>query len=80
VEASSARPAERRTFAQLAPVTPDGPAVWIDYDADAGQPLVDTARGRRTERNVRATPTVGVGTLDPEEPDRFVSVRGGSSR
>lgn len=71
---------ERRTFAQFATVMPDGTPhvtpVWIDYDADAEQLLVNTARGRRKERNVRANSKVGVGMLDPEDPYRFVSVRG----
>jgi len=70
----------RRTFAQFATVLPDGTPhvtpVWIDYDPEAEQLLVNTARGRRKERNVRENPKVGVSMLDPEDPYRYVSVRG----
>jgi len=58
---------ERRTFAHLSTVMPDGTPhstpVWNDYDAD--RMLVNTARGRRKERNVRETPAVGVSMCDP---------------
>jgi PPOX class probable F420-dependent enzyme len=37
---------------------------------------VNTARGRRKERNVRRNPKVGVSVLDPDDPYRYVSVRG----
>lgn len=71
---------ERRTFAHLSTVMPDGTPhstpVWIDYDADADRVLVNTARGRRKERNVRETPAVGGSMCDPEDPYRYVSVRG----
>ena len=71
---------ERRTFAQFATVMPDGTPqvtpVWIDYDTETEQLLVNTARGRRKERNVRENPKVGVSMLDPEDPYRYVSVRG----
>ncbi len=71
---------ERRTFAQFATVMPDGTPqvtpVWIDYDPKTEQLLVNTARGRRKERNVRENPKVGVSMLDPEDPYRYVSVRG----
>ena len=69
---------ERETFASFATVMPDGTPqvtpVWIDYDGE--HVLVNTARGRQKERNVRANPNVGVLALDPEDPYRYVSVRG----
>ena len=71
---------EKRTFAHLSTITPDGTPhstpVWVDYDADADRVLVNTARGRRKERNVRENPSVGVSMCDPEDPYRYVSVRG----
>ncbi|WP_254543319.1 PPOX class F420-dependent oxidoreductase [Halomarina pelagica] len=71
---------EKRTFAHLATVMPDGTPqvtpVWVDYDADSGELLVNTARGRLKERNVSRDPKVGVSLVDPDEPYRFVSVRG----
>jgi len=71
---------ETETFAHFATVMPDGTPqvtiVWIDYDADSGHVLVNTAKGRRKERNVRENPKVGVSIPDPEDPYRYVSVRG----
>jgi len=71
---------DKRTFAHLSTVTPDGTPhptpVWIDYDAGTDRLLVNTARGRRKERNVRRNPAVGVSMCDPEDPYRFVSVLG----
>jgi PPOX class probable F420-dependent enzyme len=69
---------ERETFAGFATVMPDGTPqvtpVWIDYDGE--HLLVNTARGRQKERNVRANPKVGVMAMDPNDPYRYVSVRG----
>lgn len=71
---------ERETIAQFATLMPNGTPhltpVWIDYDVDADRVLVNTARGRRKERNVRRDPRVGVSVLDPDDPYRYVSVRG----
>ncbi len=71
---------DKRTFAHLSTVMPDGTPhptpVWIDYDADADRLLVNTARGRRKERNVRTNPAVGVSMCDPADPYRYVSVLG----
>jgi len=71
---------ERKTFAHLATVMPDGTPqvtpVWVDYDAERDRLLVNTARGRRKERNVAANPKVGVSMLDPDDPYRWCSVRG----
>lgn len=71
---------EKRTFAHLATVMPDGTPqvtpVWVDYDVEADRLLVNTARGRRKERNVAANPKVGVSMCDPDDGYRYVSVRG----
>ena len=69
---------ERESFANLATVMPDGTPqvtpVWIDYDGE--HVLVNTAEGRQKERNVRSNPRVGLVVLDPEDPYRYVSIRG----
>jgi PPOX class probable F420-dependent enzyme len=69
---------ERQTYASFATVMPDGTPqvtpVWIDLDA--GHLLVNTARGRQKERNVRENPKVGLEVRDPDDPYRYVSVRG----
>jgi PPOX class probable F420-dependent enzyme len=69
---------ERESFAHFATLMPDGTPqvtpVWID--ADDGDVLVNTARGRQKEKNVRRDPKVGLSILDPEDPYRYISVRG----
>lgn len=69
---------ERKTFADFATVMPDGTPhvtpVWVDYDGE--YVLVNTARGRQKERNITRNPRVGLSMMDPDDPYRFVSVRG----
>lgn len=69
---------EKQAFAHLATLLPDGTPhvtpVWVGYDGE--YVLVNTARGRRKERNVRGNPEVGLSVIDPEDPYRYVSVRG----
>ena len=69
---------EREAFGHLATVMPDGTPqvtpVWVDHDDE--HVLVNTARGRRKEKNLRRTPKAGVSVIDPDDPYRFVSVRG----
>ncbi|WP_436926471.1 PPOX class F420-dependent oxidoreductase [Halosimplex amylolyticum] len=71
---------DKRTFAHFATLTPDGfphvTPVWVDYDPEADRVLINTARGRRKERNVAWNPKVGVSMVDPEDPYRFCSVTG----
>ncbi|WP_435195825.1 PPOX class F420-dependent oxidoreductase [Natronomonas sp. EA1] len=71
---------EKRTFAHVATVMPDGTPqvtpVWVGYDTETGHLLVNTARGRRKERNVAREPKVGLSITDPEDPYRWISVRG----
>jgi PPOX class probable F420-dependent enzyme len=71
---------ERETFAHFATMMPDGTPqvtpVWVDYDAEADRVLVNTARGRQKEKNVNRNSKVGVSMTDPDNPYRFVSVRG----
>jgi len=71
---------EKRTFAHVATITEGGAPhvtpVWIDYDADAGELLVNTERGRQKERNLRRNSNVGVSMADPADPYRYLSVIG----
>ncbi|WP_135820350.1 PPOX class F420-dependent oxidoreductase [Halostella litorea] len=71
---------EKETFAHFVTqeddATPHVTPVWVDYDADAGELLVNTARGRRKERNVRDNGTVALSMLDPDDPYRYLSVTG----
>ena len=67
------------SYAHLSTVMPDGTPqvtpVWVDHDGREAI-LLNTARGRQKERNIRANPKVGVSVLDPDDPYRYVSVRG----
>lgn len=69
---------ERESFASFATVMPDGTPqvtpVWIDFDGEFV--LVNTAKGRKKDRNVRENPAVGVLVMDPDDPYRYVSIRG----
>lgn len=71
---------EKRTIAHVATLTetstPHVTPVWIDYDRDADRLLINTERGRRKERNVRADPSVGVSMTDPDNPYRRLAVIG----
>lgn len=70
---------EGESFGHLATMMPDGTPqvtpVWVDHD-DREAVLVNTARGRQKERNIERDPRVGISVLDPENPYRYVSVRG----
>ena len=70
---------EKESFAHLSTLNPDGSPqttpVWVDHEGGE-YVLVNTARGRRKERNVRNDPRVALSVTDPDDPYRFVSVRG----
>jgi len=71
---------ESATYAHVTTMLPDGrphtTPVWIDYDADDDQLLVNTERERRKTKNVARDPTVSVSMTDPDDPYRFLSVTG----
>lgn len=65
-------------FATLATVMPDGSPqvtpVWFDYDGK--QIVINTAKGRVKDRNMRRDPRVAVTIMDPKNPYRYLEVRG----
>lgn len=67
-----------KAFAHLATLMPDGSPqvtpVWVDYQH--GYILVNTARGRQKDRNIRRDPRVAVSVMDPDNPYRYLQVRG----
>ena len=69
---------EKRSFAHLATVMPDGTPhvtpVWIDYDGE--HVLVNSARGRQKDINMEERPQVAIAIADPENPYRYLAVRG----
>ena len=69
---------KKRAFGSLATLMPDGSPqvtpVWVDYD---GQYVYfNSARGRVKDRNVRRDPRVAMAIVDPENPYRYLEVRG----
>lgn len=69
---------QKKAFANLATVMPDGTPqvtpVWVDYDGT--HVLVNSARGRRKDKNMERNPAVALSILDPDNPYRYLEVRG----
>ncbi|HVZ18775.1 MAG TPA: PPOX class F420-dependent oxidoreductase [Terriglobales bacterium] len=68
----------KKAFASLATLMPDGTPqvtpVWFDWD---GKNLMfNSARGRQKDKNVRRDPRVTLTIMDPENPYRYLEVRG----
>ena len=69
---------QKSAFAQLATLMPDGSPhvspVWFEYDGK--NILINSAKGRVKDRNMRRDPRVGLDILDPDNPYRHLSIRG----
>ena len=48
--------------------------VWVDLEGDLV--LVNTARGRQKDKNMRRDPRVAMAVIDPENPYRYLEIRG----
>jgi PPOX class probable F420-dependent enzyme len=70
---------ERKVLAHLATLMPSGaPQVtplWVMLDGD-GYVIVNSAKHRQKDRNMRARPQVALSLLDPDKPQRYIQVRG----
>jgi PPOX class probable F420-dependent enzyme len=68
----------KKAFAHLATVGPDGAPqvtpVWVDYDGTHVR--INTARGRVKDKNLQRNPKVALSAQDPDNPYRYVQVRG----
>jgi PPOX class probable F420-dependent enzyme len=69
---------QKRAFANLGTLMPDGrpqvTPVWCDFD---GQHVIfNSARGRQKDRNVRRDPRVALAIVDPDNPYRYLEIRG----
>jgi PPOX class probable F420-dependent enzyme len=73
---------QKKAFAHLATLMPDGSPqvtpVWFDY-AD-GVIRVNTAKGRVKARNMQERPSVALSISDPDDPYRYIQIRGGVTR
>jgi PPOX class probable F420-dependent enzyme len=69
---------QKRAFASLGTIMPDGSPqvtpVWVDVDN--GHLLFNSARGRQKDKNVRRDPRVTLTLIDPDNPYRYLEVRG----
>ena len=68
----------KKSFAHVATVGRDGAPqvtpVWIDYDGTHVR--FNTAKGRLKDKNLRRNPSVALAISDPDNPYRYVQVRG----
>jgi PPOX class probable F420-dependent enzyme len=69
---------QKKAFASLATLMPDGrpqvTPVWVDYDGD--HVIFNSARGRQKDRNVRRDARVALAIVDPDNPYRYMEIRG----
>jgi len=69
---------QKKAFANLGTLMPDGSPqvtpVWVDYDGKYVR--VNSALGRVKDRNIRRDPRVSLAIQDPENPYRYVEIRG----
>jgi len=68
----------KKAFASLSTIMPDGhpqvTPVWVDYDGT--HVLINTAKGRVKDRNMKRDPRVSLAIIDPENPYHYLEVRG----
>jgi PPOX class probable F420-dependent enzyme len=68
----------KRAFASLATLMPNGDIqvnpVWCDLED--GNVLFNSARGRQKDKNVRRNAKVTLTLMDPDNPYRYLEVRG----
>jgi PPOX class probable F420-dependent enzyme len=69
---------QKKAFAQLATLMSDGSPhvapVWFEYDGK--HIVINTAKGRVKDHNMRRDPRVGIDIVDPDNPYRHLSIRG----
>ena len=69
---------KKKPLAHLATVMPDGSPqntpVWFDYTD--GKIRVNSALGRTKVRNMKLGSKVALSIMDPDNPDRYVQLRG----
>ncbi len=69
---------EKKVFASLATLMPDGrpqvTPVWCDFDGK--YVIINSAKGRVKDRNMRRDPRVSLALIDPENPYRHLQVQG----
>lgn len=68
----------KKAFAHFVTLMPDGSPqvtpVWCDLQDDVI--IINSAKGRRKERNVVRDPRVALSITDPDNPYRYIQIRG----
>lgn len=69
---------EKPAFGSLATLMPDGSPqvtpIWVDREGE--MVVFNSAKGRVKDRNVRRDPRVAITIQDPDNPYRYLEVRG----
>jgi PPOX class probable F420-dependent enzyme len=69
---------DKKAFGFLGTLMPDGSPqvtpVWVDYDGSHVR--INTAKGRVKDKNMRRNKKVSVAVADPDNPYRYLEVRG----
>ncbi len=69
---------QKKSFGHFATLLPNGTPqtspVWVDFDDT--HVLVNSARGRLKDKNMRQRPQVALSIQDPDDPYRYLEVRG----
>lgn len=69
---------KKKAFANIATLMPDGTPqvtpVWVDYND--GLVRINTAQGRVKARNMKPGAPVALSVMDPDDPYRYVQIRG----
>ncbi len=69
---------DKKSFAHVATVDADGEPqvtpVWVDYDGELV--WINSAKGRKKDRNLRARPVVAISVQDPDDPYRYLGMQG----
>jgi PPOX class probable F420-dependent enzyme len=69
---------DKKAFGHLATIMPDGSPqvtpVWVDHDGKCVR--FNSARGRVKDKNVRRNAQVAISMQDPDNPYRYLEIRG----
>jgi PPOX class probable F420-dependent enzyme len=69
---------DKKAFGHLATIMPDGSPqvtpVWVDHDGTYVR--FNSARGRVKDKNVRRNAQVAISIQDPDNPYRYLQIRG----